>query len=143
VPYQVSHFDGGPAGTSTSNHTRLVAAAGGGLMGQQAPQRVQSRVERRAGRSLDPFAVPAAVGHPVFDEPRGEPLDIGAEPGAIRERPRIDGAIDLAAPIGQVIVLPTAGRGEARGGIRQSKALCSQVRPCRQVNDSRIAMRGC
>ena len=69
-------------------------------MGQQAPQRVQSRVERRAGRSLDPFAVPAAVGHPVFDEPRGEPLDIGAEPGAIRERPRIDGAIDLAAPKG-------------------------------------------
>ena len=68
---------------------------------------------------FDPLAVPAAVGQPVLDEPGRRALDVGAEPDAVRERPGVDAAVDLAAPVRQVVVLPAAVRGEALGGVRQ------------------------
>ena len=72
-------------------------------------------MERRPRRALDPLAVPAAVGQSVLEEPVDDAGDVGAEPQTVRERPGVDAAVDLAAPVRQVVVLPAAVRGEQFG----------------------------
>ena len=73
-------------------------------------------MERGAGRALDPLAVPAAVGHAVVEEPLGDSRDIRPEPRAVGEGVGVDAAVDLAAPVRQVVVLPATVCGEQVGG---------------------------
>ena len=61
--------------------------------------------------TLDPSAVPAAVGQPVLGEPPGEGGHVSAQAGTVREGDSIDAALDLAATLRQ-IVLVAAGRGQ-------------------------------
>ena len=96
----------------TAGGARLVGAAGRGVIGEQALERIERRVERRSRRALDPVAVPAAVGQSVFEEPVDDAGDVGAEPHAVGDRPGVDAAVDLAAPVRQVLVLPAAVLGE-------------------------------
>jgi hypothetical protein len=67
------------------------------------------------GRALDPRAVPAAVGQSMLEQPVHDAGDVGTEPEAIGDRPGIDAAVDLAAPVRQVLVLPAAVLGEELG----------------------------
>ncbi len=47
------------------------------------------------------------------------PVHVRTQPDAVRERPGVDAAVDLAAPVRQVVVLPAAVGGEPLGGVRQ------------------------
>ena len=93
-------------------------SAGGLLVHAQRPQHVQRRVEARAHRAVLPLAVPAPLVHAVGEEPARERGDVCAEPQAVRERHRVDAAVDLAAPVRQRgVVLPVGVLGELRGGV--------------------------
>ncbi len=82
------------------------------LIGEQALQGVERRMKRRSRRAIDPFAVPATVGHLMVEEPLDDAGDVGAEPHPVRDGPRVDAAVDLAAPVRQVVVLPAGILGE-------------------------------
>ena len=90
-----------------------MGAAGQLLVLQQPLDDVEGRVERGHRRTLHPLAVPAAVGQPVVEEPRRQLPDVGTEPRTVRQGERVDAAVDLAAPVGQVLVLPAAVRRRA------------------------------
>ncbi len=44
------------------------------------------------------------------------PRDVGSEPHAVGDRPRVDAAVDLAAPVRQVVVFPACVLREKLGG---------------------------
>ena len=107
-----------------ARRAQRVAAACLGLVVQQALQGVERGMERRAGRAIDPLAIPSAVGHPVVQEPLGDSGNIRAQPPAVGQSEGVDAAVDLAAPVGQIVVLPTTirrdqvrGAGQ-RGGVQ-------------------------
>src|ERR1700757_1465583 len=52
----------------------------------------------------------------MLEEPVDDAPDVGAEPHTVRDRPGVDAAIDLTAPVPQVLVLPAAVFGEKLGG---------------------------
>src|SRR5829696_5110397 len=69
---------------------------------------------RRRGSSLHP-TVPPAVEQLMLDEPVDDASDVGAQPHAVGDGPSIDAAVNLAAPVRQVLVLPARVLGEEFG----------------------------
>jgi hypothetical protein len=57
----------------------------------------------------------------MLHEPNGQAVHVGTQPEAVHERPRVDAAVDLAAPVGQVVVLPAAVRSETIGGVTENR----------------------
>jgi hypothetical protein len=59
----------------------------------------------------------------MVEEPLRDSRDIRPEPHAVGERVGVDAAVDLAAPVRQVVVVPSTVRGEQvcctgeRGGV--------------------------
>jgi hypothetical protein len=51
----------------------------------------------------------------MLEEPVDDAGDVGAEPQTVGDRPGVDAAVDLAAPVRQVVVLPAAVLGEKLG----------------------------
>jgi hypothetical protein len=107
-----------------AGRTQRAAAPRGGLEVQQALQHVEGRVKRRTSRAVHPLAVPAAVSHAMAGKPPGQGRDVGSQPRAVGQRVRVNAAVDLAAPIGQAVVVPAAvggkqfGRAGQDGGIQ-------------------------
>ena len=76
------------------------------LIRQDAAHRVDRGVERGACRSLDPFAVPPAVGQRLGCEELHDRRDVSSEPRAVGEGHGIDAHVGFAIPIRQIVVLP-------------------------------------
>jgi hypothetical protein len=55
----------------------------------------------------------------MFEEPIDDAADVGAEPHPVRDGPGVDAAVDLAAPVRQVVVLPAGVFGEQFSGAAQ------------------------
>lgn len=64
------------------------------------------------GATLHPVAVPTSIRELVLDEPLDQAAHVGAQPGAVGKRVRVDAAVDFATPVRQVVVLPAAVHGQ-------------------------------
>src|SRR5882757_7645162 len=51
----------------------------------------------------------------MLEEPVDDAGDVGAEPHTVRDCPGVDAAVDFAAPVRQVVVLPAAVLAELLG----------------------------
>src|SRR5690606_7649047 len=116
---------------------QLRRAASRYLVLEDALERVDRRMKRRARRTIHPLAVPAALLHLVVDEPLRKARHVLPQPGAIRERVRIDAAVDLTVPEGQVLVLPARVAPQplarvAENGCRHAPLAQSVQRPGRR-----------